>query len=153
MQGACVVSLWHGDLLPMIALHRGMGLVPMASLSRDGDRIAKALEILGYEVIRGSTSKGAMAAYRQSRKVVKTGGRPVLTVDGPRGPRGTVHPGAESLARAAGVVIVHGEVEAHGFRLRSWDRFLIPWPFAAVKLRYTVWHPDAGAFAPVIPPI
>ena len=31
VEGACVVAFWHGDLLPMILLHRGLGLVGIAS--------------------------------------------------------------------------------------------------------------------------
>ncbi len=147
VDGACVVAFLHGEQLPMVALHRGMGMVGMASRSRDGALLAGVLERLGYGVIRGSTSRGGVEVLRAAERVLAGGGRPAIAVDGPRGPRGTVHPGAEALARRAGVPIVYGVVDAAGARLRSWDQFLVPWPFARVVVRYGVWRPGEGTLA------
>lgn len=147
VEGPCVVAFWHGDQLPMIALHRGAGLTGMASLSKDGDLVTGVLTRLGFGVLRGSTSRGGLRALRAAEALLRVGGRPALAVDGPRGPAGTVHPGAEALARRVGVPVVYGVVEARGLRLRSWDRFLVPWPFAAVTVRYGVWRPGDGPLA------
>ncbi len=141
VEGACVVGFWHGDQLPMIALHRRHGLVGMASLSKDGEIVARVLGRLGYAVIRGSTSSGGAQALRAALLAVRRGGRPALAVDGPRGPRHTVQPGAEALARMARVPVVFGEAEGAGLRLGTWDRFWIPWPFARVRVRYRVFAP------------
>lgn len=141
--GPCVVAFLHGDQLPMVALHRGTGLVGLASRSKDGDRVAAVLVRLGYAVIRGSTSRGGLEALRAAERALREGGRPAIAVDGPRGPEGTVHPGAEALARRAGLPVVFGVVHAAGWRARSWDRFLVPWPFARVRIRYGVWRPGA----------
>lgn len=145
--GPCVVAFLHGDVLPMVALHRGMGMVGMASRSRDGAIVAGVLAGLGYGVIRGSSSRGGFEALREAERALADGGRPALAVDGPRGPAGTVQPGAEALARRAGVPVVFGFVEAPGVRLRTWDRLLVPWPFARVTVRYGVWRPGEGSLA------
>jgi lysophospholipid acyltransferase (LPLAT)-like uncharacterized protein len=141
VEGACVLAIWHGDQLPMIALHRGMGIVALASRSKDGALVSAVLERLGYGVIRGSSSRGGAAALLAARRAVERGQRPVFTVDGPRGPRGTIQPGAAALAASTGVPLVWGAVEAPGWRARSWDRFLVPWPFARVRVTYRVEAP------------
>ncbi len=143
--GASVVAFWHGEVLPMLALHRdsrltgGAELVALASLSKDGDIVTAALERLGYGVIRGSSSRGGFAALRAAKAAIKAGRSPALAVDGPRGPAGVVQPGAEALAKVTGAPVVWGRVEAAGWRARSWDRMLVPWPFARVRIRYGVW--------------
>lgn len=152
VDGPCVLAFWHGEQLPMIALHRGLGIVGLASLSADGERLARVLRALGYGVVRGSTSRGGVAALRAAAAVLAAGGRPALAVDGPRGPAGTVQPGAEALARRAGVPVVWGTVEARGWRARSWDRFLVPWPFVRVRVRYGVWREGDGPLAARLPP-
>lgn len=147
VEGPCVVAFLHGEQLPMIALHRGLGLVGMASRSKDGQLVADVLARLGYAVIRGSTSRGGVEALRAAERALREGGRPAVAVDGPRGPLGTVHPGAEALARRADVPVVYGRVTTSGWRARSWDRFVVPWPFARVAVRYGVWRPGEGTLA------
>lgn len=147
VDGACVLAFWHGEQLPMILLHRGRGITGVVSRSRDGERLAAVLLRLGYRVLRGSSSQGGALVLRAALALLAAGGRPALAVDGPRGPAGTVQPGAEALARRAGVPVVCGRVEARGWRAGSWDRFLVPWPFARVRVRYAVWWPGEGGLA------
>ena len=78
---------------------------------------------------------------------LREGGRPALAVDGPRGPAGKVKRGAEHLAVAEGLPVVFGRVRAKGWRAGSWDRFLVPWPFARVEIEYGVWTPGEGTLA------
>jgi lysophospholipid acyltransferase (LPLAT)-like uncharacterized protein len=122
----------------MLALHRGLGLIGLASLSRDGELIARVTAAMGYQVLRGSNSRGAVELLLAARRALGAGGRPAFAVDGPRGPRLVPQPGARALARSARVPLVFGEVEARGVRLRTWDAFLVPWPFARVRVSYRV---------------
>jgi lysophospholipid acyltransferase (LPLAT)-like uncharacterized protein len=140
--GPCVAAFWHGDQLAMIALHRGMGLVGVASRSRDGDLLAGVLAALGFAVVRGSSSRGGFEVLRACERAIAEGRSPALAVDGPRGPHHHVQPGAAVLARRADVPVVCGVVLARGLRLPTWDRFLIPWPFARVRIAYRVARPD-----------
>jgi lysophospholipid acyltransferase (LPLAT)-like uncharacterized protein len=58
-------------------------------------------------------------------------------VDGPRGPAGGVKAGVGSIARATGAVVVPFYASANrAWYLNSWDRFLVPKPFARVTLRF-----------------
>ncbi|MSQ04007.1 MAG: DUF374 domain-containing protein [Myxococcales bacterium] len=144
---ACVVAFWHGELLPMVALHRDRGFVGLASRSRDGALIAAVLTRLGFRVVRGSSSEGGGDALFALREALRDGKSPAFAVDGPRGPAGRVAPGAAALAELEGVAVVFGHVEARGWRARSWDRFLVPWPFARVVVHYGVWRPGEGTLA------
>lgn len=142
--GPSVVAFWHSELVPMVALHRGRArtggaaLVGMASQSADGEVVAAALRALGYGVVRGSSSRGGVGALRASLAALADGGSPALAVDGPRGPAGVAQAGAVALAARAGVPLVYGRIHAKGWRARSWDRTLVPWPFARVALTYGV---------------
>lgn len=139
--GPCVVAIWHGEQLPLVALHRARDLVPITSLSKDGEIVAGVLAQLGYPVIRGSSSRGGASALLAARRALDAGRRPVFAVDGPRGPAGTVQPGAAALARRAQVPMVWCTVEAAGWRAKSWDSFLVPWPFTRVRVHYRVEPP------------
>ncbi len=150
VDGPCVVAFLHGDLLPMVGLHRDRGLVVVASRSKDGALVAAALGGLGYGVVRGSSSSGGADALRAAERALREGRSPAFAVDGPRGPAGVVKPGAEALARRVGVPIVYGVADAPGIRLRSWDRFRVPWPFARVRVRYGVWRPGEGTLEEAI---
>ncbi len=60
-----------------------------------------------------------------------------FTPDGPRGPASAVQPGVVLAAAATGLPIQPVAVAAsRARRLRSWDRFLVPLPFAAVHFVY-----------------
>ena len=59
-----------------------------------------------------------------------------MALDGPRGPRRGSKPGSLWLARRLGVPIVPVAVQARrAFRLGSWDRSLIPFPFSRVEIK------------------
>ncbi len=58
-----------------------------------------------------------------------------FTADGPKGPRRVAKPGAVQLAALAGagwIGCFHPEPQ-RAWRLGSWDRFAIPWPFSTVR--------------------
>jgi hypothetical protein len=60
-----------------------------------------------------------------------------ITPDGPRGPRGSVGPGAVIISARGGIPVVPVGVAARpAWRARSWDRFLVPLPFARVWVVY-----------------
>lgn len=159
VQGPSVIALWHGVLVPVIALHRqprwtgGAPVHGLTSLSSDGDVVAVALRRLGYQVLRGSTSRGGLSALRAAARVLRGGGAPALAVDGPRGPAGQVQPGAEALSRLARAPVVCIRVRAAGWRARSWDAALVPWPFARVELDYALWEPGQGELSDALGPL
>ncbi len=132
-QGPAVMAFLHGDQLPLIALHRDLPVAGMTSLSDDGSLLALVLIALGYDTVRGSSSRGGARAAVAALRALERGLCPAIAVDGPRGPAGTVKDGAVFLARRADTPIAWFRVVARpALRLRSWDRFQIPWPFARV---------------------
>ena len=128
-------ALWHGELLPLLWHQRGRGVAVVISEHRDGEIIARIAESLGYRTVRGSSSRGASRALLGLVRVIEEGRDGAITPDGPRGPARVFAPGAAIAAQRTGVPIIPIRASAsRAWRLRSWDRFLIPKPFARVTV-------------------
>lgn len=129
--------LWHGQLLPLLWTHRGRAISVIISEHRDGEIIARVAHALGFRTVRGSTSRGAARALLQASRELESGFDVAVTVDGPRGPAGVVTPGAPVISQRTGAPMVPTAASAsRAWRLRSWDRFLVPKPFARVVVVY-----------------
>lgn len=133
-----VLVAWHRGLLVAAYAHRDRGLWVPLSLSRDGDLAERALHRLGFaRPPRGSSSRGASALLREMIRRVRAGESGGVLPDGPRGPALEAKPGVLALAAATGVPLVPvGIAAAPAYRLGSWDRALLPLPFARVRLVY-----------------
>ena len=134
-EGPVVVAILHGELLPAGLLARGRSMLPMVSQSKDGEIIAGALSVFGFPLVRGGSSKGGAEALSRASEGLAEGLSPVLAVDGPRGPAGVPKPGAVRLALASRPPIFVVRVQpSRAWRARSWDRFMVPWPFATLHV-------------------
>ena len=130
-----IFAFWHGRILPATCFWRRRGIVVMTSENFDGEWIARIIERFGYGTARGSTSRGGRRALAQLRRHIRTGKPAAFTVDGPRGPAGSVQPGAVWLASLTGSPILPFHIEADRFWLaRSWDRTQVPKPFSRVAV-------------------
>ncbi len=130
-----VFASWHGRLLPLFLLYRGNNVVILVSSHRDGEYLARLGKGLGYDSIRGSSTRGGSTALREMIKAVQAGRSVAITSDGPTGPREKVKPGALQVARMTGAPLIPisaGTKQAWWFE--GWDRFLIPKPFAHVRV-------------------
>lgn len=128
---------WHEALLPIMWHHRGRGIAAVISEARDGEYLSGFATSLGYGTIRGSSTRGGRRAYAGAVRAL-AGGVPVgITPDGPRGPRRIAKAGAILAAARTGsmIVPVHADAKS-GWRAQSWDRFLVPAPFAQVRVAY-----------------
>ncbi|MDZ4774032.1 MAG: lysophospholipid acyltransferase family protein [Planctomycetota bacterium] len=135
--GGHLITLWHGRMLVPMAHHENKGWVVLVSQSGDGDTVAPILQRYGFGVIRGSASRGGARALREMLTLLESGSVLVLTPDGPRGPMHAMNPGVVWLARATGYAVVPaGFVADRAWRMKSWDRFTIPKPFARVSFVY-----------------
>jgi len=132
-----VFVLWHGRLLPCTYYHRQQRLATLISQHRDGEYITRIVQRWGFEVVRGSSSRGGAAALRQIVRTLRRGTAMAITPDGPRGPREVMKPGALLAAQLAGVpVIPVAAGSARAWWFGGWDRFLVPKPFARIRLAY-----------------
>lgn len=133
-----VIVFWHGEILPVAWVHRGRGIAPLISRHADGEVIARIVEGLGYRTVRGSSSRGAVRALMEAVQRVEEGVTVGFTPDGPRGPRHVFAPGALVVAQRTGRPIVAlAATASRAWRLRSWDRHLVPKPFATVTIHYS----------------
>ena len=134
-----VGALWHNRLLvfPLILRRffpqrHGAALI---SASRDGDLLADAVQRFGYDVVRGSSSRLGASAILQLTQVLASGRDVVITPDGPRGPAYELGPGIIFLAQKSGAPVLPINLEySRCWRLGSWDRFIVPRPFAKVRV-------------------
>ena len=132
-----IFALPHGQLLPLLWWHRGRGISVVISEHRDGELIAQVALRLGYRTVRGSTTRGAARALLGVIRELQDGHPVAFTPDGPRGPAGSFAPGTVVAAQRAGCPILPVAAGAtRAWRLRSWDRFMIPKPFARVTVAY-----------------
>ncbi len=132
-----IFSVWHDNILAALFWHRGRRIRPMVSHHRDGEMIAKLLTLFGYDPIRGSSTRGGNAAFREMVKELQAGKCGAIMPDGPRGPRHDYKPGTILIASRAGASLLPLTFDAEQKKVfRSWDRMKLPLPFARVLLRY-----------------
>lgn len=134
--GNYIYTLWHDVLLLPTYHYRKAHQYTLISQSQDGEYITRIVRKLGWNVIRGSSSRGAANAVRQLLSVTENaetsnhsrgnplprvrnknskqqgGGRSAnrvhlaITADGPRGPRHVMKDGPIYLASRSGLAIV-----------------------------------------------
>ena len=143
--GPALYAFWHGQQLPLLPLHADRGIVGLASRSRDGSLLVGVLDALGYRAVRGSSSRGGAMGLRACIRAVRDGQSVGLAVDGPRGPRHVAAPGIGALAVSTGrPVVCMAAVCWPALRLRTWDGFVLPLPFARVMVHATVVPPSGS---------
>jgi lysophospholipid acyltransferase (LPLAT)-like uncharacterized protein len=132
-----VLLCWHDGLLPLLWQHRHRGITMVVSEARDGRYLAAYARRLGYREAWGSSTRGGVRAMLGAVRALRAGGGAAFTPDGPRGPRRAFKGGALLAAQrgAAEVIPMHAGAE-RGWRLSTWDRMLVPKPFARVRVAY-----------------
>ncbi len=137
--------LWHGQLLPLLYIMRFQSIACLISTHRDGELIAQVAGRLGCKLVRGSSSRGADRALLGLVRTLRDGFTIAVTPDGPRGPYRTFAPGALVAAhRAKAPVVAFGVHATSAWYLKSWDRFMIPKPFARVTVVFDAPMPVPG---------
>ena len=138
----CIYLLWHSRFLIVPyawqKLTRGQRkAVVLTSASKDGDMVARSMAAFGLGAVRGSSSRRGVAALVGLKRALQEGNDICLTPDGPKGPRYQLQPGVLALAQATGAPVVPVHIRFHSaWRLRTWDRFVIPKPFSRVEVTF-----------------
>lgn len=133
-----IYAFWHQRQMFFTWSHRDAEAAVLVSRSRDGEMIAKTMELSRIGAVRGSSSRGGAAAAREMVEILRSGHDVGITPDGPRGPAREVKEGAlrvAQLARAPIIPIANSlsrRLEIAG----AWDRFHVPLPFGRAVVIY-----------------
>lgn len=138
-----VYAILHAQQMSFILFSDDRPVAAMVSASKDGDALVPLCRVRGVVPVRGSSrkrgkDKGGKKALTELIEHVKTRGPALLAVDGPRGPRNTVHWGITKLAFETDAFIVIAGVfpASRKLLLRSWDRTQLPRPFTTLHGRF-----------------
>lgn len=134
-----VIILWHDEIFPLIPTHEGEGMVCVVSQSRDGELLTQVLRRFGFLAARGSSSRGGLRALIGARRLMDDHDvGAIFTVDGPRGPRHRVKPGAVFLAAQIGspIVPVRAVMDRPYIFEKAWDKFQLPRLFSRCRIIY-----------------
>jgi len=133
-----ILAFWHGRILMMPMIwRRSVPIHMLISQHRDGRLIAETVAHFGIRWLAGSSSKGGTQALRTMLRALKAGECVGITPDGPRGPRMRASAGIVNVARLSGCPVIPATFAASRRTVvRSWDRFVVPWPLTSGVL---VW--------------
>jgi lysophospholipid acyltransferase (LPLAT)-like uncharacterized protein len=138
--GKVLLCCWHQQFFSAIRHYKTYAAYQpalMISQSKDGNIIARIAEKTGWHTVRGSSSRDGGRALKEMIDHLLQSSFGGHILDGPRGPAGVVKAGVVRLARASGALVVPFYTSAdRAWYLNSWDRFLLPKPFARVTLRF-----------------
>ncbi|MEW5911617.1 MAG: lysophospholipid acyltransferase family protein [Thermodesulfobacteriota bacterium] len=135
-RGAIGVT-WHRGAIFFLHFFAPQRPAIMISRSRDGEYLARYLRAMGGVPVRGSSSRGGAAALKEMAAYLAAPGRYAATVaDGPRGPRHQAKAGMITLAMMTGLPLIPLMWSAKRVWVlgRTWDRTMIPKPFARVLI-------------------
>jgi lysophospholipid acyltransferase (LPLAT)-like uncharacterized protein len=134
-----IIVLWHNrlfmgpDLCRRFAVKRQMAAI--VSASKDGAWMGALLEIFEIHPVRGSSHHRGVQAMREVLAAHKAGHSILITPDGSRGPKYKMKSGAALIARESKAPVYLLALNfSRAWRLNSWDRFYVPWPFSRVEL-------------------
>ena len=135
-QAYCLAS-WHEHALAGVL---GLTRLPhtfLISQSRDGEFVDFISSRLGYDTVRGSSSRGGSEAREALKEALHRGSSPAFTVDGPRGPRHQAKAGILKVASEGGALILPvAAISDRRWVMRSWDQNKIPKPFSKIVYQF-----------------
>lgn len=141
-----IYSCWHRNVIASTLSQSKGQYVVMVSRSATADPIATVCESFGHIVVRGSSAKrrknrtkdkGGAAAKAEMVEVLKSGINGAVTADGPTGPAQKAKPGIIDMARQTGYAIIpFAGIPNRAWELDTWDKMLIPKPFARIDVYY-----------------
>lgn len=135
-----ILCFWHNRTFPAAfflwrrLLRQGLDITLLASQSRDGELVTRLVAGWGVETVRGSATRGGREALRGIYKAItQRASSPLVVPDGPKGPLYEFKAGAAVLAQMSGApILLLGFGASSAWRVRSWDRLIVPKPFSKV---------------------
>jgi hypothetical protein len=141
--GQAIYAVWHNRLALCLVEYYGyprkrnntVGMAALVSASKDGALLAAILKAFGVQPVRGSSSRRGAQALIELTGWAERGYDLAITPDGPRGPCYVVQEGAIALAQLTGLPIIPASYSlSWKLRAKSWDRFIVPLPFARCEV-------------------
>ena len=141
-EDAVILAVWHNRMfyfstyIYRYLLKKRFKVAMMSSDSKDGEIGATIGKKAGALVVRGSSSRrgasGLMALYRA---IVKEKHSIIILPDGSKGPVYKAKVGVVALAKMTGKPVLPMSCWASRYwRIKSWDRMIIPKPFARIEI-------------------
>ncbi|MCS7184740.1 MAG: lysophospholipid acyltransferase family protein [bacterium] len=124
-----IYAFWHRYQVLLAAYYRFRNIVVLVSRSKDGEIIATAIKLLGFKLVRGSSSKAPVRALVSMIRYIENGYVVAFTPDGPRGPIRDVKEGLITASIKTDTYIIPLAWFGNHFILNTWDRLMIPKPF------------------------
>ncbi len=130
----CVFVLWHENLAILLPQWHRSPVAMLVSQHRDASWLKYMADLFGFNVVRGSSTRGGAEAIRQLKKL-RSKTSFAITPDGPKGPRREMTTGSSFLASRLQMPIVPvGIGFDRPFRLNTWDKFALPRPFSRARI-------------------
>ena len=132
-----ILAFWHSQLMMIGYVWKSKAVLNMLASSHSDGRFGAY--IAGHFNLRNISieAKNKSPSLRQIFKILSSGHYLGVTPDGPRGPNQKVSEGIIKIAINAQVPIIPlGFASNKNLKLKSWDSFLITYPFAKCKF---VW--------------
>lgn len=135
-------AVWHGQthlLYPMMRTR--LDLKRMVLMVVDDQRrhvlesFARAIDVRPFPIGIANDSVAGARNMLKLVRLLREGRYSYITPDGPDGPARVAKPGVAFLAaRARALVLPLGSYSAGAHRLRRWDRYALPLPFARIHV-------------------
>ena len=130
----CIYVFWHENLAILLPQWRRCPIAILTSQHRDATWLKYVADYYGFNVVRGSSTRGGAEAIRKLSKI-KSKTSFAITPDGPKGPRQEMSLGALFLAsRLRMPLVMAGVGFDRPYRFNTWDKFAMPLPFSRREL-------------------
>lgn len=139
-----IFAHWHGSELCIVHLVRRYKIATMTSTSKDGQLIDFTIRRLGGATSKGSSTRGGIGALKGLIRLVRSGYRASMAVDGPKGPIYKVKAGVFELSKlTSGRIIPVGAASSNAITFeKSWNKAKLPKPFSRVVIYFAdAWEP------------
>ncbi len=126
-----ILAFWHSQLMMIGHVWKSKAVLNMLASSHSDGRFGAY--IAGHFNLKNVSimSKNKSPSLRKVFKILDEGNYIGITPDGPRGPNRKVSDGIIKIAVHSQVPIIPiGFASNNNFKLKSWDSFLITYPFS-----------------------
>ena len=138
VQTKYLIAIFHQDELCIMNYFRNKNISVLISVSKDGEIMNTIGRLLGYEPVRGSSSRKAVSGLIAAIKKVRSGYTMAFAVDGPRGPIYKVKEGICAIAKKTDTKIIPIRAIASKQKIfeKSWNKAKFPKPFSRMDFYF-----------------